>query len=160
MNELPTSALGTLKLMPSNLQQVAKFSKQLIQSVMDGETNPLELLVLLRALEKTSETVIDCIRENINSEAAKFSEREIEMFGARLEKSEVGTKYDYASTGDVVWETRDSSVKAAESLRKEREAFLRTLRQPMTVVDESTGEVTQIKPPLKRSTTFVKVSLK
>lgn len=160
MNDLPQTALGTLKLMPSNLQQVAKFSKQLVQSVMDGETNPLELLVLLRALEKTSETVIDCIRENINSAAGKFSEREIEMFGAKLEKSEVGVKYDYASTGDAIWEQRDAGVNAAESLRKEREAFLRTLRQPMTVVDESTGEVTQIKPPIKRSTSFVKVHLK
>jgi hypothetical protein len=159
MNQLPSSALGTLKLMPSNLQQVAMFSKQLVQSVMDGQTNPLELLVLLRALEKTSETVIDCIRENINSEASKFGEREIEMFGARLEKSEVGTKYDYASSGDVIWEQRDSAVKSAESLRKERETFLRALREPMTAVNEDTGEVFTIRPPMKRSTSFVKVRL-
>lgn len=159
MNELPNTALGTLKLMPSNLEQVSRFSKQLVQSVMDGETNPLQLLVMLRALEKTSEVVIDCIRENINSEASKFSEREINMFGATLEKSEVGTKYDYASTGDIEWEQRDALVNAATNLRKEREAFLRALKEPMTVVNEETGEVTQIRPPLKRSTTFVKVKL-
>jgi len=159
MDNLPSSALGTLKLMPSNLEQVARFSKQLVQSVQNGETNPLQLLVMLRALEKTTETVIDCIRENINTEASKYSEREINLYGATLEKSEVGAKYDYASTNDVIWEQRDAAVKAAESLRKEREAFLRTLREPMTVVDESTGEVTQIRPPLKRSTTFVKVKL-
>ena len=160
MNEMPSTAMGTLRLMPSTVDQIARFSKQVIQGVMDGEVHPLELLVMLRALEKVSETVYDAIKPNINTAADRYSEKSIELFGATIEKSDIGVKYDYASSGDVVYERRKSIMDAAKTLVTEREQFLRTLKEPMTAVDDETGEVYTIRPPLKRSTQGVKVSFR
>jgi len=44
--------------------------------------------------------------------------------------------------------------------RKERETFLRALKEPMEVLDNMTGEVIILRPPVKKSTEGVKVSIK
>jgi hypothetical protein len=43
MSELPTSALGVVKLFPESKQQVEIFSAQLVESVKHGLVNPLAL---------------------------------------------------------------------------------------------------------------------
>ena len=158
--ELPSSAIGTLRLMPAKSDQIAIFSRQLIESVKNGDTNPLELLVILRALESVSKVVRDEIHENIMTAADKYSEKTIEAFGAKIEKREVNTRYNYASAKDVEWERMDAEIKSLTDRIKEREKFLRALKEPMTVVDKETGEVTEIHPPMKTSESGLAVYLK
>lgn len=155
--ELPSTAIGTLRLMPANTQQIARFSKLLIEDVQNGNVNPLELLVMLRALERVSETVLDAIQSNIETAKDKYSEKTFDILGAQVEKSEVAVRYKYETAKDIEWERRKSAVDAAMGLLKEREEFLRTLREPITAVDTDSGEVFTISPPLKTSKSGVKV---
>lgn len=159
MDQLPSTAMGTLRLMPNKTAEVAQFSRQLIDSVKSGDTNPLELLVMLRALESVSEYVREEIHDNVLTAADKYSERVIEAFGARIEKRDTNVRYNYATAKDIEWERLDSEIKGLELRRKQREEFLRALREPMTLLDESTGEVTEIKPPQKTSKPGVAVYL-
>jgi hypothetical protein len=159
MNNLPETATGALSLMPSTATEVAKFSKLLIQSVKNGDVNPLQLIVQLHALTKVYEEVREEIEENILKEAEKFPERVIERFGARIEKSEVGTRYNYSASKDIEWERLDSEFKTIERKRKEREEFLRALKEPLTAVNEETGEVYKIMPPFKTSKSGFKIYL-
>lgn len=159
MNTLPDTAAGTLKLMPSTTSEVARFSYQLIKGVKSGEINPLELIVQLHALTKVYEEVREEIEENVLKEAEKYPEKVIERYGARIEKTEVGTKYNYATSKDIEWERLDSEYKTLERRRKEREEFLRALKEPMTAVNEETGEVYKITPPFKTSKAGFKIYL-
>lgn len=156
---LPDTAAGTLKLMPSTTSEVARFSHQLIKGVKSGEINPLELIVQLHALTKVYEEVREEIEENVLKEAEKYPEKVIERYGARIEKTEVGTKYNYATSKDIEWERLDSEYKTLERRRKEREEFLRALKEPMTAVNEETGEVYKIMPPFKTSKAGFKIYL-
>jgi hypothetical protein len=146
--------------MPAKTDEIVRFSRQLVQSVKDGNTNPLELLVMLRSLEAVSELVREDIEENVLKEADKYSEKVIQQYGARIEKREVSVKYAYPSSQDVQWEQLDSQIATLQFKRKQREEFLRTLKEPLTVVDEETGEVTKIHPPHRTSKTGVAVYLK
>ena len=148
-----------LRLMPSRDVEVARFSKGIIEAVKQGQANPLEVLVMLRSLEAVSELVREEIEENIVTEANKYSEKTIEAYGARIEKSEVGTKYKYETSGDIEWEQVNSEFKSIERKRKEREEFLRALKEPMTAVNRETGEVYEIRPPFKTSKAGVRVYL-
>lgn len=158
-DQLPTTVQGTLSLMPSTATEVAKFSKLLIQGVRSGEINPLQLVVQLHALTKVYEEVREEIEENVLREAEMFPEKVIERYGARIEKSEVGTKYNYATSKDIEWERLDSEFRTIERKRKEREEFLRALKEPMTAVNEETGEVYRISPPFKTSKAGFKIYL-
>lgn len=39
---------------------------------------------------------------------------------------------------------------------KERESLLKSLKEPTTFLDETTGEVTKLNPPVKTTTTYIK----
>ena len=156
---MPDTATSVLSLMPSTATQVAKFSKQLIESVRSGRNNPLEMIVQLHALTKVYEEVKDEIMENVMTEAEKYSEKKIERYGAIIEKAEVGTTYNYASSKDSEWERLDSEIKGLLQRKKDRETFLKSLPEPITTVNKDTGEVEEIRPPMKTSKTGIKIYL-
>lgn len=159
MDQLPSTPMGALRFMPSTAQEVGRFAKGIIEAVQNGDANPIEVLVLLRSLEAVSETVRDSIKGNIENAADKYSEKTFEVFGAKVEKADFG-KYDYSGCGDKEWELFNTAEESAASSRKEREAFLRTLKEPMDVLDKETGETWTIRPPLKKSNMGLRVYLK
>ena len=159
MSDLPETAMGVMRLMPSKASEVAQFSAQIIKAVQGGEANPLEVLVMLRSLEAVSEMVREEIEDNILNEAEKHSEKKFNAFGAIIERAEVGVKYNYGTSKDTVYERLQVDADTAKRKLDERTAFLRGLKDPMTIVDEMTGEIVTITPPLKKSKSGVKVYL-
>lgn len=156
---MPDTPMSALRVMPSTPQQIATFAKGIIQSVKSGDANPLEVLVMLRSLELVSELVRDEIGDNVLTAAEKYSEKKFEAFGAIIERSENGTKYSYETSRDTVYERLQTDFNTAKDRLDERTAFLRGLKQPMTVIDELTGEVVMVCPPLKKSKSGVRVYL-
>lgn len=160
MNEQPTSALSALRSLATTQVQVDVMSDQIIESVKSGEANPLEILIMLRAFEKVSKRVLSEISDNILSESDKYPEKTWDYHGNKLTKSEVGVQYDYSVCGDPVHDQRESILNAAKTLLDERKEFLKALKEPVTIVDEGSGEVITIRPPAKKSTSTVTVSIK
>lgn len=140
--------------------QIDVFSDGIIKSVQNGEANPLEVLVMLRALDRASERILKEIKQNFMNEADKYPEKSFEFAGNKIEKSEVGVKYDYSVCGDPVWQHRVNLLTSIQEQVKEREAFLKAIKEPTTIVDESSGEVVTIRPALKTSTDSLKVTIK
>lgn len=160
MNELPTTAIGAARLLPTTQTQIDVFSDQVIESVRQGEANPLEVLVILKAFEKATERILKEVRDNFVREADKHPERIFEFNGVKMEKAEVGTKYNYSICNDPIYNRRKEISEAANQQVKEREDFLKSLKDPITIVDEETGESVKIIPPIKTSTTSIKVTIR
>lgn len=160
IDQLPNSAIGTLRLFATTQTQVDVFSDQLIESVKNGEANPIEVLVMLKAFEKVSDRVLKEIRYNAVTEANKYQGPSFEWNGNKIEKSELGVKYDYSICNDPVYNQRQQISAESDKQLKERESFLKSLKEPITIVDEGSGEIVTIRPPLKTSTTGLKVSIK
>ena len=159
-DEIPTSAIGTLRLLATTQVQVDVFSDALIESVKSGECNPIEVLIQLRAIAKVSERVLKEINPNLMSEAGKHPGSSFEFNGNKIEKAELGTKYNYETCNDPVYKRLTAEANTVISKVKEREAFLKTLQGQMTIVDDSTGEVATLSPVLKTSTYGLKVTIK
>jgi hypothetical protein len=160
MNELPTSAMGVMKLMPDTKRGVEVFSLQLINAVKNGEVNALQLKALFKAIEQVVEIVDKATKANQLKEAELYSEKRFHAYGFEIEKAEVGTKYDFLACGDPVYEQRHAALETAKALLDERAAFLKALKGPLTVVDDGSGEVSTVRPPLKKSTEGLKFSMK
>jgi hypothetical protein len=160
MRELPDNPLSALTLMPSTAAEVARFSKGIIEAVKEGRDNPIKILVMLRALEAVSEMVREEIDENIGREADNYSEKKFEAFGALVEKTDVYTKYNYDTSHDIEWEQLNSEFETIKRRKTERETFLKSLKEPLTLVNPDTGEVYNIRPPFKKSKAGVKVYIK
>jgi len=160
MNELPSTAIGTLRLFATTQTQVDVFSDQIIESVKHGEANPLEVLTMFKAFEKVSERVLNEIKPNILTEAEKHPERIFEFNGNKIEKAELGVKYNYSICNDPVYNELKMKLDEAAKLVKEREEFLKALKEPITQLNEDTGEIFKIIPPLKTSQSGVKISIR
>lgn len=159
-DQLPNTAIGTLRLFATTQTQVDVFSDQLIQSVQNGEVNPIEILVQLKAFEKVSERVMKEIKPNVLREAGKYPGSSFEFNGNKIEKAELGTKYNYDTCNDPVYKQLMEEGKALSEKIKAREAFLKSLPGQTTIVDDGSGEVITLSPPLKTSAYGVKVSIK
>ena len=160
MNELPSSAYGVMRLLPDTKTGVEKFSHQLISAVQNGEVNPLQLKALFKVMEKVSEKVDEAIKDNLLREANKYSEKKFSAFGFEIEKTEVGTKYDYSHCGDPIYDQRVKIFEEAKKQLDERAVFLKALKENLTLVDDESGEVATVRPPFKKSTEGLKFSMK
>ena len=156
----PNSPTSLLHLLASTSQQINFFSTSIINEVKDGNESPLKVLVQLRAMEKATKEILAGIKDEIVTAAEKYPGKDFELWGNRLSKEELGTKYDYSVCGDTIYERLLTDFETAKSRLDERTEFLRALKAPMTVVDELTGEIVTIRTPLKNSTSGVKVTIR
>lgn len=159
MIEAPSNPVSLLRLGASTKQQIQSLVRGVIDGVDNGDISALETFLLLKAWEDVSEEIKKAVRSKAVAEASQYQGK-LTLHGNELETFEAGTKYDYSVCSDTVWERLDADANTAIEKRKGREALLRALKEPTTMVDELTGEVVTINPPLKTSTTTVKVTLK
>ena len=154
------TALSTLSVLPSNRDQIRSFSRQLKDEILSGNTDPLKALVQLKFIEKMLEDILkdeELDRLFVKELQLYGKEKTVEIAGAKLMQTEVGTKYDYEASGDPKWlDLKKESTEVLERL-KEREKFLQTIPYDQGVVDPDTG-VFITRPP-KTSKTKVKVTL-
>lgn len=156
----PQSPRDLLTLMASTSTQIDVFSDGVIQSVKEGEINPLTVLIQLKAMAKASERILNEIADNLLAESDKYHEKEFDFMGNKITKAEHGTKYDYSACGDPVYDRLSKVATQANDQLKERETFLKAVKQPFNFLDESTGEVFIIKPPTKKSKSGLNVSIR
>ena len=104
---------------------------------------------------KSSPAYIDYLREEVN----KYGKSHTTSSGTKIELAEVGTKYDYQTCGDALLDELDNQLLKIENAIKERQTFLKTLPvSGMDVIMEG-GEVCKLYPPIKVSTSSVKVTI-
>lgn len=137
-------------------QDIPQMVSTIASEVANGTVNPLQALALLKMYETIVTTARKEIMEAAIRERAKYGKEEANVMGYKITEMEAGVTYDYSGCGDIKWETWDSQMRSAADSRKEREAFLRMLKSPLTLVNEQTGEVYTVHPPVKKSTTTLK----
>jgi len=160
MNNLPSKPTGVLQQFATTQTSIDVFSDSVIQSVKQGEANPITVLIQLRAIEKAAERIIKEIRDNCLTAAEKYPGTAFEFMGNKVEKAEVGVKYDFSKCGDPVWETRKTILDMAAERLKERETYLKAITVPKKEIDEDTGEMYEVQPPTKSGTATLKITIK
>lgn len=153
MTDLPQTAMGVLKLFSTTKQGIEMFAGQLINGVKNGNINALELKAYLKAIETIAEQVNRATKDEQLTEAELYGEKVFHKFGYEIKIGEVGTKYNYDACGDTEYERRKTDMLAAKRLVEERMTFLKALKEPLVLVDDNTGEVVKVNPPVKTSTT-------
>jgi len=160
MNELPATAAGMLNVLANTQTEIDHVSDSVIKSVKDGEVSAIKVLIQLRAMERATGRILTEIKENYLTESDKYPGNQFDFMGNKVEKAELGTKYNFEHCGDPVWMHYSQAALAANNSLKDREAFLKALKEPITIVDEQSGEICTIVPPLKTSTSGLKVTIR
>jgi hypothetical protein len=143
---------------PQTGDQILEFQNEILDSVTNGFEDPLFLLVKLKAFTKALDGAIDSIQEYALSEAQKHG-KSFAIYGAKVEVKEMGTKWYFDKTGDPIIariaEQKDQIGKA----EKDRQSFLKTLKEKTSFLDEESGEVFTVYPARKESKTGIAISI-
>ena len=140
-----------------NKKGIIELAEKKANYIIEGDlVCPLESLVLINKIELFAKTLKSKVSKGALIEAQKYNKEELKVFkGQSLQIAESGVKYDYSD--DSEWMDLKSESNSINELLKDRETFLKTVK-PNSVVNPVTSEY--INPPLRTSSTTVKVTLK
>lgn len=140
--------------------KAAEFAAKLIQLNTDGHVDTLTALARLEFLSQ----IIDQVKTNYRTAAVDELElygpeakTGVNRFGVTFKQKETAVKYDFSQT--ATWNEMESQIEALKNGQKALETQLKGLTKPMSILDESTGEITVMNPPIKSSKTTVEITL-
>lgn len=127
--------------------------------VKSGNYNALDVATKIKWMIATLEQAGKLIAPDCVDEIEKNNGKAT-VNGAEVIKKEVGTKYFYDACNDSTWNELNQIETDAKEKKSERETFLKTLKIPLTIADDETGEMMTLNPPRKISSTSIAVTFK
>lgn len=135
-------------------KEIQLLGRMLIQQVDEGNISASKAVTILRALADSIDNALVALKENAMDELSRYPQRQaIIINGAEFTIKEAGVKYDYASCGDTFLDEMMQQKDELDARIKDRQKFLRSIKDREMIVDTRTGEVCELKPPSKTSTT-------
>lgn len=153
------NAISVIKLLPETKDQISSFSSQILNELESGNISALDVLLNIKGFENVLKDIKDKLDELSLNEASKY-EKTFNYRNAEIQTKESGTKWDYSNCGDVKYNGILKNEESITNQKKERENFLKSLKESMTIIDDQSGEVYEVFPPSKSSKTIVSVKLK
>lgn len=157
MKNLPEIFTGTA---PSKAEIQTQCDAIITEINDGGSINPLKVATIMKALEMAMKLIKDGISRSVLDEAEKYEGKTFDFFGHSLSIRESGVKYDYTECNDPYMNDYVKEMNSLKEKIKARETFLKAAKDGATIVDERTGDVVEIYPPSKSSTTSVAINLK
>jgi len=139
-------------------ENISDVSMNIIDKVRNGEMEPLELIAQLAAIEKVCEFVRTGIESNVLTELDK-SQGKAEILGAKIEKKEVGIRWDYSAS--EAWKAIKTREEKIVEDRKAIEKIAQNIPdgQQLSYTDTSTGETLSVIRGNKSSKTSFAITL-
>jgi hypothetical protein len=144
---------------PETKSQAQTFAQEIIEQVESGSIDSLEVHIRCKALIVALTQVIESIETTTLAEAEKHG-KSFDFKSARIEVKELGSKWHFDKSNDSKYFSIKSNIEKLDIERKDRETFLKSLKQKTSILDEETGELIEIFPPYKTSKTGITVTLK
>ena len=155
---------------------VGIIANQLYKRVLDGEVSAVKTYEAVKLIGDVADVLKKCVDENGKNNFTDLVRKEISdnlqgekayttEKGTKFSLAETGTKYSFKTCGDKIWEYYDFEIERLTKLKKDREAFLKTINNVviMSFPDPVTGELlenVELTPAIKTSTSSFKVELR
>ena len=163
MNTQELTPASIVALFETNKAQRESFVSTLVESIDNGNVDPLKIHLQIKCMEDIIKQLNDnpIYRDAILTQAQTYSQKEFEFMNAKIAIREVGVKYNYDNCNDNIFKKMVSEKNTLDEKMKARQKFLQLAPIEGTLVtDEETGETEKIYPATKTSTTSLVVTLK
>lgn len=142
-----------------NKTDIEAVASTLLSKLDSGYVNPLSILTTVKAYEKVFDKIKKELINYSLTEASKYNEKEFELNGVKFSKVEAGVSYDYSNCGHEYYNSICEDIEKLTKEKKEIEKLLLSLKETTTIVMPFTGLICDVYPPVKKSTTTLKVTL-
>lgn len=138
-----------------------ELADSLVKKVIEGNVSPINAYVQLKGIVDSLSSALKSqdLVDSVLSECMKWGKETPVFHGAIVAVSEGGVKYDFDVCSDPVYDDLAAQKKELDEKIKERQKFLMALpAEGMTITDQRTGEICDVKRPSKSSSTVVRVT--
>lgn len=156
--QLPAVIVQELKPVTLSKTEIDIHAKKIVALVQSGEADALDMSTKLNYIIEVCKQAKENIREYAVADGRKWGDDEIKVNGAKVEVVQTGTKYDYSGCNDEHWNICSAQLDAVNQRKEEREKFLKNVKKSFTQLNEETGEVRTINPPVKSFTPGIKIT--
>ncbi len=142
-------------------EEITKKADAAIESILETGA-PLRMAEALSAMDLFIDTVKkdERFKQYVRDELA-LEGKYTSPSGAKIEAVEAGVTYDYSSCNCPELKRLEKDFEEAKVNYEAQKAFLKHLNaKGLEMVDKETGEAYSVFPPVKKSTSTFKVSLK
>lgn len=143
-------------------EQRSEVVLEMMDEILHGRVNPLELHLRLKAAEEVIKalTSMPAYKGILLDEAAKYG-KSFTYQTAKVDVREVGVKYDFSNCGSSTLADLYKQQSEIDAKIKELETYHKALpTSGIEVLDPVSGELEKHYPPAKSSTTSVAFTLK
>lgn len=144
---------------PDRNAEITTAATQLDYKLKSGELDPLHVLANIKSYEKLFEIVKTTVLSSAITEMDKYPKGEdVSLYGAKFTHMEAGVSYDYSGCGHKDYNEICNQIALLNVKKKEYEGLLKAIKV-MTPIASADGEFMEVYPPVKRSTTTIKVTI-
>jgi hypothetical protein len=130
-----------------------EFAEAYIES---GNEEIIDLYIKSMELVEYYTTLAKTYHDAAMEEFDRYGEKEVVLHGRKVSKFEAGVKYDFSKCGHIEMDSLERVKNDVEARLKEFKNQIKYIDKPQTMVNED-GEVFEVKPPTKTSTTKLKL---
>jgi hypothetical protein len=133
--------------------QIIESANQLAEQIID-EGDILKAMIDIKKLSEYIKVIKDKLSDEAVMEAGKHTgNKNLEfLFSNALLRVQSRGRYDYSTCGDKIWDRLSKEL-------KDRQEFLKGIKEEISVNDTGTGEVFSIMPPVKSGKDGLNVKL-
>lgn len=131
-------------------EAIESLVKSQFDGIESGEVDPIKAFVFSHKLLEFAKQLQESLKTHISGLQGEYN-------GLRISDVKTGSKFNYNNCGDIKYNKLVESFNDLKNAISEREAFLKTIKQPLTEVDTETGETFEIKPPVNTFSISTKV---
>jgi len=127
-------------LMTSNKALRTDLAQRVVQDVKDGIIDPLEAFIYANKGQEVFDAIVTNVRPIIAGK--QIQKGGIKLYDAEIIEKKNPDKYSFDVCNDSEWDKLNAQLTDIKAKMKERETFLKTLKEPMATLE---GEI--INPP-------------
>jgi len=151
--QLPSPSQSLSRVLPTLKQldaaSIDTLARALVNEVADGTRDGVDLFTLATKLSLFADTLKENVKSYVYGKTLAQKGDKYVLNGVELTPAEIGGKYSFEHCNDPDWDRLDWEVKRWKQSKDERETFLKSLKEPLTTVNDETGEVIRIQPANK-----------
>jgi hypothetical protein len=152
---------GAEMILPDSTAFLAACVSDAKEKILNGQISFKEALLRKKFLTQALEDLFSDkdIKDHLETEYQKENQKNILFNGAEISFTS-RKNFSYDNCNDSEWQQLKYTADRAKKALEERQKFLQRLKQPLTVVQEESGEVQTIYPAAFTVTDYFTVSLK
>jgi len=147
-------------LMQADKARITDVSQNLVDKVAKGMIDPVKAFIHAKKIHETATLLVENLRPYLNAHLNVAKGETLTMYNIEFTQAELGVKYDYKSCGDPEYEEIMKEFEKIDKRKKAKEKELKGITKARTELDEDTGELIKINPPIKTGAMGYKTELK